>query len=97
MDKLSLDLNDLEVDSFKTSSEEEKGRGTVQGNSIPECGSLVQTCGYNCDDNTLAGCQSVVDPGCGGTAIDPGCGGGTAIDPGCGGGETAIDPGCGTF
>ena len=87
MDKLSLDLNDLEVDSFKTSSEEEQGRGTVQGNSIPECGSLVQTCVYNCDDNTLVGCQSVADPGCGGTAIDPGCGGG----------ETAIDPGCGTF
>lgn len=33
MDKLELDLNDLEVNSFKTAPEQKDKQGTVQGNA----------------------------------------------------------------
>ena len=60
MDKLELDLNDLEVDSFETKPEQKEERGTVQGNEPPvtldlscvkkytEDGSYTCEGGYSC-------------------------------------------------
>ncbi len=55
MKKLKLNLDELKVESFKTSSEKEENKGTVQGNlpwtetceGAPTC-ELQNTCWYTC-------------------------------------------------
>ena len=52
MDKLNLDLNDLEVDSFQTDPEQEEQQGTVQGNlDTSTCDDEVTyDGGYSCNN-----------------------------------------------
>ena len=72
MDKLELDLNDLEVDSFQTSLKQEDEQGTVYGNETqdPEiCKSKIYTCYDTCD----ATCGDTCDLTCGVTCR-PVCG-----------------------
>jgi hypothetical protein len=62
MKKLKLQMEDLRVDSFDTTSAE-KGKGTVFGEqctcytqcTCPGCPSCGATCPYTCDDDTCAG------------------------------------------
>ena len=65
MRKLTLNLEDLSVDSFDTTARE-KAKGTVFGEQCtcytnctcpgcPSCGNTCPaTCAYTCDDNTCA-------------------------------------------
>lgn len=105
MDKLDLDLDDLEVDSFQATPEQEDEQGTVKGNVI---GSLAPGCtgdgntvepGPVCnslDCGSLDVCGSNYCGTLGGnpcdihTDNDAGCG--IVVSGGCGGGETG---GCG--
>lgn len=72
MKKLSLDLDQLSVDSFAT-GDEEGLRGTVRGNSATlgcsEFWSCVNTCGI-CDDNESHRATCGNGSRCGGDSID---------------------------
>ena len=54
MDNLNLDINDLEVQSFTTSSDDKK-RGTVQGN-LCNTDYCAGTADYNCGFDTECPC-----------------------------------------
>lgn len=78
MKKLTLNPESLEVQSFST-SEDVRGRGTVQGEQLctcptnctcPGCPSCAETCPatcpYTCDDASCGTC--IGDPSCGGAS-----------------------------
>lgn len=59
MRKISLDVDALEVESFQTVSDDERKRGTVDGNSIPGGQRSVDPtfCATQCGDRCLSGWQ----------------------------------------
>lgn len=70
MKKLKLTLEDLQVESFETSSERQDAEGTVNGNGV----TVEGTCDVTCDDralcdNNTGGCE----PNTSGDAIQCGC------------------------
>ena len=69
MDKLSLDLDALDVESFETEAEALNRRGTVQADAAPctewqscLCASSIYRCGppsqYSCDYSKMTPCPS---------------------------------------
>lgn len=77
MKKLSLSLDELHVESFQTTPEEQKSRGTVVGQQCtcytnctcpgcPTCDhTCPYTCPYTCDDNTCVSCaETCANTGC---------------------------------
>lgn len=64
MDKLTLNLDDLKVESFDTIPEDdEAGKGTVLGYSCPTCGQPDHTCQQSCYGTCAVTCPQ----SCGGT------------------------------
>lgn len=58
MRKISLDVNELRVESFDTSGGDAKERGTVHGNSFPDTYRTCETeCGAYCPSGPTLECE----------------------------------------
>ncbi|HEY0016542.1 MAG TPA: hypothetical protein VGC13_09500 [Longimicrobium sp.] len=99
--KLTLNLDDLSVDSFDTTSTH-KARGTVFGEqctcytqcTCPGCPTCDATCNYTCDDATCPNCPTCA-ASCNGTC-NCGTGGYSCYETNCCPvEETCLQTGCG--
>jgi hypothetical protein len=106
MRKLTLNLEQLSVDSFDTTAVE-KAKGTVVGeqctcwtrcgqNTCPGCPTCDNTCAYTCDDATCPACPTCA-ASCNGTCDCPTAGVSCYnTDCGCNPG-TCYDTACGNY
>ncbi len=82
MKKLKLDLDQLEVQSFETTKQQDQGRGTVYGHGVLTCGCTQgeETCAASCQScqATCIECAYTVFhtclTACGETCLAPTCG-----------------------
>jgi len=98
--KLKLQLEDLRIDSFQTTSAE-KPKGTVFGEqctcytncTCPGCPTCYASCNGTCDASCNGSCGASCDASCGGTC-DYACetAGGDTCDATCHGYATTPDP-----
>lgn len=88
MKKLTLDLDQLAVESFDTTRPASGRQGTVQGNMYCCCCCCAPCC-CSPQPTADASCNGTCDASCGGTCVDCG-GGGGYTDVGC----TAYDATC---
>ena len=99
--KLSLSLDDLQVESFHTTPEKKKeGQGTVYGyitQDLTLCDTCTDsTCGSTCDSTCSSTCSSTGGSTCSSTCsstCDSTC---DSTCSGCGGGTTCLGGGCNT-
>jgi hypothetical protein len=101
MKKLKLHLDDLQIDSFQTTSAE-KPKGTVFGEqctcytqcTCPGCPTCYASCNGTCAASCYGSCGATCDASCGGTC-DYACeytAGGDTCDYTCSGYATTPDP-----
>ena len=64
MDKLRLNLDDLEVDSFKAGPESENGEGTVHGQGSQLICADTEECNTGADDSCVNTCVETRVPVC---------------------------------
>ena len=100
--KLTLNLEDLSVDSFDTTAMQ-KAKGTVFGEqctcytncTCPGCPTCYNTCAYTCDDATCPACPTCA-ASCNGTCQNCGTDAYSCYDTNCCPiEETCLQTGCG--
>lgn len=93
MKKITLDLDDLKVESFETTAEASDAPGTVHGyitRDLTLCDQCTDsTCGSTCGGSCSPTCTNTCAPTCAQTCSSTcdstcsGCGGGVTCLPGC--------------